>query len=217
MAAKTPCPVTGEELKALYDDMPSSKLAAYITERYGISVSKTLIINWLKKHNIPRRKYSPYQENRIECPFTPDRLHEMYWLEGMACADIGAAAEKLIGRTVADAVVQRWLREANIRLRTPHEWLKLRAAKDPERWRDHIKHARAAKQRQRQTSPLTPAIQLKGRKAAAEAKKAARPWETRRCTLCNKEITKPARMFRNPPERTFCSKSCASKYNALPK
>ena len=75
--AKKPCPVTAEELKRLYEEMPSDRLAAWVTEKFGVPVSKDLVLNWLRAAGIPRRKYSPYEERRIECPYSAERLHEM--------------------------------------------------------------------------------------------------------------------------------------------
>lgn len=211
MPAKIHCPVSCEELARLYELMPSNELAKYVFEQFGVKVSKYTVLAWLKKCNIPRRKYSPFEANKTECPYTRDRLHEMYWKDGLPCADIAEKAESILCRPVSEAIVQRWLREANIKLRTPREWLRICVEREPEKWKACAKHAQSCNPRVG-TRTITPEMHKKGIEAAAAKKKAERVWETRQCALCGKDVTRPKTLFRNPPERTFCGRSCANRF-----
>lgn len=205
MPAKIPCPVTADELRELYKQMPSDKLAEFINKRFGLSITKSWVIRRLKEFNIPMRQFSPYKAKRIECPFSKDRLYELYWKEGLCCREI----LEIAGINASDAVAQRWLREAGIKTRTPHEWLTLRTAKDPERWKAHGKMLAELRVITITPCKLTKAAIRKGVKKAAELKRAKR--ETRACAYCGKPVTRPPSEFKAPPERTHCSVICARK------
>jgi transposase len=213
MPAPVNCPVTAEELQKLYEDMPSDRLAAYISEQYGIKATKPVVLRWLKQAGIQRRVYSPFTASKTDCPFSKDRLYELYWKNGLCCREIGDIAAQIIGKKINDNTVQRWLGEYNIRLRTPHEWLTLRAKKDPKRWSEHAKRNFADTPPSSHRSKLSRQAILKGVKAAAAKKLAKR--ETRTCVYCGKEITRPPSEFNAPPERTCCSFACSGKFKNL--
>jgi len=205
---KIDCPYSRDELAGLYETYSSPQLVDYLLRDKGLSVSKSLVLKWLRAYEIPRRKYSPFSARRVECPFSNDRLHNLYWKEGLSCRTIGEKAEELLGGHVTDAIVQRWLREAGIKLREPHEWLTLRSKREPEKWKEHArKYLGPVNKYTGQQLPRW-AIR-KGIRAAAKAKIARR--ETRQCAYCGADVTRPASLFRHTPDKTFCSRSCSAK------
>jgi transposase len=203
MPARIDCPVSRDDLAMLYEAETSTQLA----KRFG--VNKSLVINWLRRYEIPRRKFSPYTANKIDCPFSPGRLKELYWRDGLSLQEIADRAADVVGRSVSWSTVKNWLTAADIPTRTPAQWLKLRSQKAPQRWSEHAKQH------------LTPGVvgmpngpsrqtRRKGQLAAAKAKHEA-ALETRECAYCGKLITRIRSRFRQPPEQTYCNRSCADK------
>lgn len=215
------CPFDAPALRALYAQGRSPAIMAAYRTLTGDSIDKSTVCRWLKKADIDTGPYSPFVEAAVDCPYSAARLRELYWREGKSTSEIAALSTPLLGRErpVAPAVVTRWLRAAGVTLRTAAESQRVRARLHPEQFEPSIQAARAAltPEKRREIAQATGAgermrsVQKKGAKAAAAKKKAERPWETRPCAYCEKPVTRPARMFRHPPDKTFCSCSCANK------
>jgi len=141
------------------------------------------------------------------CPFTPSRLHEMYWREGLSLDAIRKAASALAGEAVGQTAVTRWLRINGIALRTHSEASAVRIAKAPEVYRNRARQMREAWQAKYEAGEMPPpvvkTISAKARRAAIKATK-GRTMETRACSLpgCIKTITRPAGQFRR--ENAYC-------------
>lgn len=217
MPVKTPCPyLLPDGLREVYERESSSQIAA------RLGVSKDIVLRWIKEADIPRRVYSPYSFKRLDCPFTAARLRELYWREGKSVKEIAALAAPFLpasyGKTPEQATVTRWLKAAGVTLRTAAESQAVRARLHPETFVPCIAAAQAAldltpEKRITRPNGLAKKDWRKGVKLAAELKKARRVYETRPCAYCGENVTKMRCLFKHPPERTFCTKSHASRYH----
>jgi transposase len=128
MPSRKPRP-SDDELRTLYETRSAQQIADLV------GVSKSVVCKWLREADIERRSYSPFSEKRIDCPFSSDRLREMYWHGGMSTREIGEAAAKIIGRdqAVFQKTVQRWMKEAGIDWRTVTEAQIVEARRFPEK------------------------------------------------------------------------------------
>ena len=135
------------------------------------------------------------------CPFTDARLYELYWREGKSLVAIRGLASEIMGETVGQTALTRWLREAGYALRSRKEASAVRVAKAPEVYQTRAKQMGDAWQTKYEAGEVSPPINrvvsAKCRRAAIKATK-GRKMETRTCALagCTNTITRPVHQFR---------------------
>lgn len=195
--------ISPADLAELY----ATKSATEIADLLG--VGKSTVCNWLRADGVERRKYSPFTENKIECPYSADKLRELYWVQGLSLAEVASAAAELLSvSSLTNAVVTRWLREAGLQVRTPEQGQRVRAITHYDDMVEHAKTHLAGTDHRTKTPPTKRHIK-KIQRAAAQ-KKRATGWETRQCAWCGKDITRRKCEFRCAPEHTFCCSSHAN-------
>jgi hypothetical protein len=147
----------------------------------------------------------------IPCPFSPDRLYELYWREQLSVPAIVEKAKELEPRATL-FIVHRWLREAGISRRSSKEASKVTFETHR---KEHWPEFTAKSLEVRRQKGIKPAIDIrtvgaKGRRVWAKMRKDQ--YEVRVCSLpwCNNEIRRPASRFTHP-ERAYCCKACQNK------
>jgi len=141
---------------------------------------------------------------RIPCPYTPARLHEMYWREGMSIMEIAHSCGH------SDTLILRWLKDASITIKTLREGQLHSHARKPDR-----------------PPPMRPdgpspqgafmagdVVQRKGTLVSAKMRKAkSTPLLTRPCCWwsCSNTVSRDYPSgFRHTV--WFCGNSCSKKY-----
>jgi hypothetical protein len=162
-------------------------------------------------------------QNRLACPFSAERLHDLYWREQCTPVEIAQLAQQAAEwqSPPATSTVRQWLLRAGIKLRTQSEAMRLAAKRNPAAFRARAAraadiHARLARWGQCYTgdaSQMRTAAAKRKMKAAHAAR--AMPLETRPCDLCGQPITKKPHRFQG--EFTFCSVACRLRALALAK
>lgn len=151
-------------------------------------------------------------------PYTPSRLQEMYWREGMtpdAIAD--HCRDSLEESRPARTTVMRWLKEVGITLRTKEEASRLYAKQHPIEMKKRgeriiAQHTYMAKNK---LISMGDASQMHTRKARAAQRKAAAeralPEITMICVVCETPITKKPHRFQGGAFGFTCSNKCRIK------
>jgi len=159
------------------------------------------------------------------CPFSNERLHELYWKEGKTPAEIGKLAQEVLEREKAPDwhTVGRWLIAAGITLRGHAEASRI-AALPQVRAKSGMWSAEAQSQKSRTISarvrsgmnvlpqPHRPGkpLPIKTRRAISQAAKDKPRAQTIRltCDYCHEEFDMPLHRFKSCPNRkhVFCKR-----------
>lgn len=148
---------------------------------------------------------------KIECPYSKDRLHEMYWKQGMSCYEIARCDSSY--RFGAETI-RRWLIKNNIKLRDHSQSQKIKLIKYPH-LKDNIKKAGQLPRTQNQMKALS-AIGSKTIKHTANisAKKRSAKALIFNCDQCSKEVRRRICHVKDSKNR-FCSPSCRARFLSL--
>jgi hypothetical protein len=207
MSAKIECPFTVDELRNMY--VTQRVDAVDIASQVG--VSRSTIATWLRSANITRlTNRRVRREYKSECPFSKDRLHELYWRDRLTLAQIAIAAHPLLSYVVSCSMVLRWMNRYGIDTRTKSEARKLAMKRNPKLKENlHGQGGRGMGWNHVTTKQM--------RRNASKARKARHEMasETRQCVWCGIQITKARSRFVSPPERTYCSRRCVTKHRHL--
>lgn len=176
---------------------------------YG--VNKTTINNQLKMLGVPRRKFSPYTAKAIACPYSAERLREMYWKEGQSISDIGKHAATLMDRDapVFQKTVTRWMEDAGITIRTLSEAQRVDKRKHRARYAAILSAIPNEVKKPKTTRPPT----KQALKAAAQEKR-SRCWETRPCSLPGCSGTSTRRKSEFNSAYAYCCHAHANSHQA---
>lgn len=158
----------------------------------------------------PPKRYQP-------CPFTAARLRELYWQQGKSLRSIQTLAAQLLGESVSQKAVTRWLGEQGLNVRSRQEAAAVRASRDlsllqnqarlmQDAWRTKFEAGEMP-------APTVKTFSPKARRAAVKASK-GRKMSTRPCALpgCAQTITRPVHQFRG--ENAYCCRSHQMKDQA---
>ena len=201
-------PEQKQELAALYQG--GGETIDTLAARYGCD--RTCVASNLRKLGVPMRRFSPYTAKALACPYTPERLREMYWKEGLSLSEIGEHARQFFDRQerVFNKTVTRLMQEAGITLRTLSEAQTVDKRRHRARYVEILK-AIPGEVKKAKTPPA--AFPKAALKAAAEKKK-AECWETRPCSLpgCSGTTTRRKSHFR--AEFAYCCHAHANSHQA---
>ena len=144
------------------------------------------------------------------CPFTADRLRELYWIERKTAQEIAdLAGDAMDGTEPSARTVYNWMRNRRIGRRTRREAQILYDEAHPAR----LVEMRSSRRRANcGPAHLARANRRVCRKAGRTKSLGAK--ETRQCAYpgCTVQITRPRWRFRRSPERTFCSATHSSRW-----
>ncbi len=154
----------------------------------------------------------------IACPYSVERLYEMYWTENTSTNRIADNASLMLNRKINPVVVQRWLKEARVSTRSHSEANRVYSRLNPDKVHATTKKANAASllspKRAAALYPINPGVMSKTsfkKKELYNKEKHLKALETRKCAYCGKEVTRLRSRFQKPVERTFCGLSCSAK------
>jgi hypothetical protein len=87
---------------------------------------------------------SKRRSQNIDCPFSAERLDQLYWGLGMTYREIGVAAAQALRLkdAVSTSAVRRWLREAGVASRTNAQTMRVKIRRNPELYRAALAKAR---------------------------------------------------------------------------
>lgn len=176
------------------------------------------------------------RQPKYPCPFSPSRLQELYWREGLSIADILRAAIDISAWATppSSRVAERWLQAANITRRNPSEAGRLNAAKQRLAQKGIFSpecRAGAQERARARHAPLLingrivqPAPAGSGPKSKAVRNKISRTkqaqrtpdyWREGQCAHCQKPVRRPA--WRSKGASLYCNRECAAAHLAAKK
>ena len=160
---------------------------------------------------------------KIPCPYSKEKLHELYWIKGMGMQNIAYLASEVCGRKITDERVRKWLVEFDIAIRK-REQCQLLATNAASSNKSvsfinfkcdfcgidyRIKKGAANGEKADTYKNRFCSRECKGK---FQKQQTYERHEKRNCVFCGVEIHRTEEKFRRPPELTFCSTSCANKY-----
>jgi endogenous inhibitor of DNA gyrase (YacG/DUF329 family) len=165
---------------------------------------------------------------RYPCPYSAERLRELYWRESKSLQEIAQEAARTCGweRVPTYPVLLRWLREAGIARRAPSEVARLKARVQQRAGigifsaDGRVKQAQAIRDRfapillGHRIVRLRPAAgEKRAQQQAQRTRKARRRpdyWYIGACGFCHAPIRRPRHRVRGA--QVFCDRLCRNRY-----
>jgi hypothetical protein len=147
---------------------------------------------------------------RTICPFSKDRLYELYWKECQSSYAIASMASELLGKMVLPGTVLQWMDRFGIARRTK-KMAQQEVLRNSSYLTECLKLGRTVEANANivHRHRFTKSDGIKAKRALA--KKPRRSIEaTRQCAWCGGDITRNPSQFSG--KNAYCNKQCESKH-----